>query len=68
MVTPASPVAVVLGKLLPYVVLSYAQLLFVLVLMTTVFRVPVHGNVLLLFALSAVAWWRIQIVAGWRWT
>ena len=54
MVTPASPVAVVLGKLLPYVVLSYAQLLFVLVLMTTVFRVPVHGNVFLLFALSAV--------------
>jgi ABC-2 type transport system permease protein len=54
MVTPASPVAVVLGKLLPYVVLSYAQLLFVLVLMTTVFRVPVHGSVLLLFALSAV--------------
>jgi ABC-2 type transport system permease protein len=54
MVTPASPVAVVLGKLLPYVVLSYAQLLFVLVLMTTVFRVPIHGNVLLLFALSAV--------------
>jgi ABC-2 type transport system permease protein len=54
MVTPASPVAVVLGKLLPYVVLSYAQLLFVLVLMTTVFRVPVQGSVLLLFALSAV--------------
>ena len=54
MVTPASPVAVVLGKLLPYVVLSYAQLLFVLVLMTTVFRVPVHGSVFLLFALSAV--------------
>jgi ABC-2 type transport system permease protein len=54
MVTPASPVAVVLGKLLPYVVLSYAQLVFVLVLMTTIFRVPVHGNVLLLFALSAV--------------
>jgi drug efflux transport system permease protein len=54
MVTPASPVAVVLGKLLPYVVLSYAQLLFVLLLMTTVFRVPVHGSILLLFALSAV--------------
>jgi drug efflux transport system permease protein len=54
MVTPASPVAVVIGKLLPYVVLSYAQLLFVLVLMTTVFRVPVQGSVLLLFALSAV--------------
>ncbi len=52
MVTPASPVAVVLGKLLPYLVLSFGQLLFVLVLMTTIFRVPVHGSVTLLLVLS----------------
>ena len=52
MVTPASPVAVVLGKLLPYLVLSFGQLLLVLVLMTTVFRVPVHGSVTLLLVLS----------------
>src|SRR5207249_7837155 len=37
MVTPASPVAVVLGKLLPYLALAFAQLLLILVLMTTVF-------------------------------
>jgi ABC-2 type transport system permease protein len=52
MVTPASPIAVVLGKLLPYLVLAFAQLLFVLGLMTTVFRVPIHGSLLLLLALS----------------
>ena len=34
MVTPASPVAVVLGKLLPYLVLAFVQLLLVLFLMT----------------------------------
>jgi len=54
MVTPASPVAVVLGKLLPYLVLAFAQLLLILVLMTAVFRVPIHGSVPLLFALSFV--------------
>jgi ABC-2 type transport system permease protein len=54
MVTPASPVAVVLGKLLPYLVLAFAQLLLILVLMTTVFRVPIHGSVPLLLVLSIV--------------
>jgi drug efflux transport system permease protein len=54
MVTPASPVAVVLGKLIPYLVLAFLQLILILVLMTTVFRVPVHGSVPLLFALSIV--------------
>jgi ABC-2 type transport system permease protein len=52
MVTPASPVAVVLGKLLPYLALAFAQLLLVLALMTTVFRVPIHGSLFLLLALS----------------
>jgi drug efflux transport system permease protein len=54
MVTPVSPVAVVLGKLLPYLVLAFAQLLLVLVLMRTVFRVPIHGNVFLLLGLSFI--------------
>ena len=54
MVTPASPVAVVLGKLLPYLVLGFVQLLLVLALMTIVFRVPIHGSVPLLLGLSAI--------------
>jgi ABC-2 type transport system permease protein len=54
MVTPASPIAVVLGKLLPYLVLSFLQLLFILFLMTVVFRVPIHGSLPLLLALSTV--------------
>ena len=54
MVTPVSPVAVVLGKLLPYLALGFVQLLMILALMTTVFRVPIHGSVPLLLALSIV--------------
>ena len=54
MVTPVSPVAVVLGKLLPYLALGFVQLLMILALMTTVFRVPIHGSVALLLALSIV--------------
>jgi len=54
MVTPASPVAVVLGKLLPYLLLGFVQLLLVLFLMTVVFRVPIHGSVLLLLFLSLI--------------
>lgn len=54
MVTPASPVAVVLGKLLPYLGLAFAQLLFILLLMTAVFRVPIHGSLALLLGLSIV--------------
>lgn len=54
MVTPASPVAVVLGKLLPYLALSFVQLLLVLVLMVTVFRVPMHGSVALLLGLAVI--------------
>ena len=54
MVTPASPVAVVLGKLLPYLALAFLQLLFVLALMVFVFRVPIHGNLALLLALAVV--------------
>jgi ABC-2 type transport system permease protein len=54
MVTPASPVAVVLAKLLPYLLLGFVQLILVLILMTQVFGVPIHGSVLLLLALSTI--------------
>lgn len=54
MVTPASPVAVVLGKLLPYLVLGFVQLVAILFLMTTVFKVPIHGSLTLLLTLSTI--------------
>jgi ABC-2 type transport system permease protein len=54
MVTPVSPVAVTMAKLLPYLGLGYVQLLVVLPLMRFVFGVPVHGSLFLLLALSFV--------------
>jgi len=54
MVTPASPVSVVLGKLLPYMGLGFVQLVTILVVMVFFFRVPIHGSLPLFFALSTV--------------
>jgi ABC-2 type transport system permease protein len=54
MVTPVSPLAVVIGKLLPYLGLAYVQLLMILFLMRVLFRVPIHGSLTLLLVLSPV--------------
>jgi len=54
MVTPVSPAAVVIGKLLPYLALGFAQLIVILILMATLFRVQIHGSVPLLFILSTI--------------
>jgi ABC-2 type transport system permease protein len=54
MVTPVSPLAVVVGKLVPYLVLAFAQLQIIFGLMVAVFRVPIHGNLVLLEGLSVI--------------
>jgi len=54
MVTPVSPLAVVTGKLLPYLGLAYVQLLMILFLMRFLFRVPIHGSLTLLLLLAPV--------------
>ena len=54
MVTPVSSLELILGKLVPYLVLAFCQLVLVVFLMTTLFRVPIHGSVLLLAALSLI--------------
>lgn len=54
MVTPVSPLGVVTGKILPYLGVAYFSLLIILFLMNVLFRVPIHGSLLLLLALSSV--------------
>src|SRR6266550_4885501 len=54
MVTPVSPLAVVVGKLLPYLGLAYVQLIIIVVLMNVLFRVPIHGSIALLMLLSPI--------------
>jgi ABC-2 type transport system permease protein len=54
MVTPVSPLAVVVGKLLPYLGLAYLQLLIIITLMRFLFQVPINGSLTLLLALSPI--------------
>jgi ABC-2 type transport system permease protein len=54
MVTPVSPLAVVIGKLLPYLALAYIQLVLITLLMRFLFQVPIHGSVVLLMGLAPI--------------
>src|SRR5256884_7845046 len=51
-VTPVRPMGLLLGKLLPYLGIGFFELSMILGFMRFVFRVPIHGNVLLLAFLS----------------
>ncbi|HEY6892937.1 MAG TPA: ABC transporter permease, partial [Rhodanobacteraceae bacterium] len=54
MVTPVSPLAVVLGKILPYLGVAYFTLLIILLLMNVLFQVPFHGSIGLLLLLAII--------------
>src|ERR1700732_851234 len=47
-VTPVRPLGLLLGKLLPYLVIGFAELCAIVTFMRFVFQLPIHGNVLLL--------------------
>ncbi len=51
-VTPVKPLGLLLGKLVPYLGIGFAELLSILLFMRTVFRVPIHGSVWLLLLFS----------------
>jgi len=51
-VTPVSKSAIMLGKLLPFVVVGYVQMTSILILGRILFDVPIRGSVLLLYVLS----------------
>jgi ABC-type multidrug transport system permease subunit len=51
-VTPVGRAGLLFGKLLPYTLMAFGELLIVLALMTTVFDVPINGSLSLLFALA----------------
>ncbi|QEE29585.1 ABC transporter permease [Terriglobus albidus] len=50
--TPVAPLGLMVGKMIPYGVMAFAELCVILVVMRMVFLVPVHGNVLTLLVLS----------------
>jgi ABC-2 type transport system permease protein len=51
-VTPVRPMGLLLGKMLPYLIIGFFELCMILTFMRFVFRVPIHGSVLLLAILS----------------
>ncbi len=51
-VTPVRPLGLMLGKILPYLGIGFAELTAIVLLMVVVFRVPIHGSVVLLFFFS----------------
>ena len=53
-VTPVGRAGLLFGKLLPYAVMAFGELLIVLVLMVGVFGVPIHGSFALLVGLSSL--------------
>ncbi len=48
LVSPLKPSQIIIGKVLPYVVLSFINALLILVLAYTVFAMPIQGSLLLL--------------------
>src|ERR1700722_3310716 len=51
-VTPVRPYGLLLGKILPYFAIGFFELCLIVTSMRFVFRVPIHGSVLLLALLS----------------
>lgn len=47
--TPARPIEVMVGKIVPYIFVGYVQVTLILVLAILVFHVPLEGSVILLF-------------------
>jgi ABC transporter DrrB family efflux protein len=53
-VTPVGRLGLLLGKLVPYTILAFCELLIVLTMMTTLFQVPIAGSLLLLVGLASL--------------
>jgi ABC-2 type transport system permease protein len=52
LVSPVKPIQIIIGKVFPYVVLSFVSALIILVLAYTAFQMPMIGNLVLLLSES----------------
>lgn len=52
LVSPLRPIQILLGKVIPYFILSFADVIFILLLSWLVFDLPVRGSLILLLAES----------------
>lgn len=51
---PVTPLEVMLGKIVPYIIVGYVQVGLILIASRILFDVPMHGSVLLLLILSLI--------------
>lgn len=51
LITPVKKIYVVIGKLIPYMIISFVCTIFILILSVLVFKMPIKGNILLLLFL-----------------
>ena len=49
--TPLRPLEVMIGKILPYIIVGYVQVLLILIVAKLLFHVPMQGNIILLLFL-----------------
>lgn len=54
LVTPLPKIAIITGKLVPYLVVGFVELAFILTVMWLLFRVPIAGSLVLLILLSGL--------------
>ena len=52
LVSPLKPIQIILGKVLPYLVLSFVNTLIILLMSGLIFKVPINGSLVLLLAES----------------
>lgn len=52
MVTPIGQGGLLIGKLIPYALIGFIQFSLVTLVMVLIFKVPIHGSIILLFILS----------------
>ena len=53
-VTPLQRGELIVGKLIPYIIIAYVQVILVLTTAVVIFSMPIRGNVLLLLALTSL--------------
>ncbi|MBP6497898.1 MAG: ABC transporter permease [Campylobacteraceae bacterium] len=53
-VTPVEPLGLILGKIAPFNIIAFVQVIVVLLLMRFLFGVPISGSIVLLLAMSLV--------------
>ncbi|MDL2254687.1 ABC transporter permease [Bacteroidales bacterium OttesenSCG-928-J16] len=53
-ITPVRPIFIVLGKILPYMIISFFSVIIILLMSVFIFKMPIHGSVVLLLLVCMI--------------